>query len=105
MFLKFGDYVHVIGSVDVGASYTFNSNEVTFLYFDFISANGMTVTRTKLTGLSGFVGSIMVALSYINLNNIVANIVPILAISVLVGLGFYFIRRIINKIKKKKGGI
>lgn len=45
------------------------------------------------------------SLSATNLWGIVASIVPILAISVLFGLGFYLVKRIINKIKRAKGGM
>lgn len=45
------------------------------------------------------------SLSATNLWGIVGSIVPILAISVLFGLGFYLVKRIINKVKRAKGGM
>lgn len=51
------------------------------------------------------VTSVASSLSAANLWGIVGQVVPILAISVLFGLGFYLIKRILNKIKRAKGGI
>lgn len=57
------------------------------------------------TVMENVVTSIGTAVSADNLWGIVGNIVPILAISVLFGLGFYLVKRIINKIKRAKGGM
>lgn len=57
------------------------------------------------TGMDAVITSITTALSADNLWGIVGNIVPILAISVLFGLGFYLVKRILNKVKRAKGGI
>lgn len=57
------------------------------------------------TEMGNVITSIGTAVSADNLWGIVANIVPILAISVLFGLGFYLVKRIMNKIKKAKGGM
>lgn len=57
------------------------------------------------TGMNAVITSITTALSADNLWGIVGNIVPILAISVLFGLGFYLVKRILNKVKRAKGGI
>ena len=51
------------------------------------------------------VDSIATELSAANLWGVVGAIVPILAISVLFGLGFYLVKRILNKTKKAKGGM
>lgn len=51
------------------------------------------------------VTSVATQLSAANLWGIVGQVVPILAISVLFGLGFYLIKRIINKVKRAKGGM
>lgn len=56
-------------------------------------------------GMEAVVTSITTALSAENLWGVFGNVVPILAISVLFGLGFYLIKRILNKTKKAKGGI
>lgn len=57
------------------------------------------------TEMGNVITSIGTAVSADNLWGIVGNIVPILAISVLFGLGFYLVKRIMNKIKKAKGGM
>lgn len=57
------------------------------------------------TGMDAVITSITTALSADNLWGIVGNIVPILAISVLFGLGFYLVKRILNKVKRARGGI
>lgn len=59
------------------------------------SATGMTAVITSLTS----------SLSSANLWGVVGSVVPLLAISVLFGLGFYLVKRIINKTKKAKGGM
>lgn len=58
-----------------------------------------------VTNMNSVVTSIGSSLSADNLWGIVGNIVPLLAISVLFGLGFYLVKRIMNKIKKAKGGM
>lgn len=45
------------------------------------------------------------SLSPASLWGTVGSIVPILAISILFGLGFYLVKRILNKTKKAKGGM
>lgn len=55
--------------------------------------------------MENVVTSISTSLSSANLWGIVGEVVPILAISVLFGLGFYLVKRIINKIKRAKGGM
>lgn len=57
------------------------------------------------TGMEAVIGSITTALSSANLWAIVGNVVPFLAISVLFGLGFYLVKRILNKVKRAKGGM
>lgn len=57
------------------------------------------------TKMGNVITSIGTAVSADNLWGIVGNIVPILAISVLFGLGFYLVKRIMNKIKRAKGGM
>ena len=59
----------------------------------------------ELTGMDAVVNSIATALSSANLWGVVGSIVPILAISVLFGLGFKLIKRVINKTKSGKGGM
>ena len=49
--------------------------------------------------------SLTTSLSAENLWGIVGNVVPIIAISVLFGLGFYLVKRVLNKFKKAKGGV
>lgn len=57
------------------------------------------------TGMEAVVTSLTTSLSAANLWDIVGEVVPFLAISVLFGLGFYLVKRILNKVKRAKGGI
>lgn len=57
------------------------------------------------TGMTAVITSLTTTLSAENLWAIVGNIVPILGISVLFGLGFYLVKRILNKVKRAKGGM
>lgn len=57
------------------------------------------------TGMSSVITSLTSTLSAENLWGIVGNVVPILGISVLFGLGFYLVKKILNKVKKAKGGV
>lgn len=57
------------------------------------------------TGMDAVISSLTTSLSASNLWGIVGSVVPFLAISVLFGLGFYLVKRILNKTKKAKGGI
>lgn len=56
-------------------------------------------------GMEAVITSITTALSAANLWAIVGDVVPFLAISVLFGLGFYLVKRILNKVKRAKGGM
>lgn len=56
-------------------------------------------------GMDAVITSLTTSLSGANLWGIVGSIVPFLAISVLFGLGFYLVKRIIKKTKNAKGGI
>lgn len=58
-----------------------------------------------VTDMNTVISSMGTSLSAENLWGIIGSIVPLLAISVLFGLGFYLVKRIINKIKKAKGGM
>lgn len=55
--------------------------------------------------MDNVVGTLATSLSANNLWGVVGSIVPLLAISVLFGLGFYLVKRIINKTKRAKGGM
>lgn len=57
------------------------------------------------TGMNAVITSLTTSLSAANLWDIVGNVVPFLAISVLFGLGFYLVKRILNKVKRAKGGM
>lgn len=59
----------------------------------------------EVQGMEAVISSITTALSAANLWAIVGNVVPFLAISVLFGLGFYLVKRILNKVKRAKGGM
>lgn len=56
-------------------------------------------------GMTEVVTSLTTSLSATELWGIVGETVPFLAISVLFGLGFYLVKRILNKTKRAKGGI
>lgn len=56
-------------------------------------------------GMEAVITSLTTSLSAANLWGIVGDVVPFLAISVLFGLGFYLVKRILNKVKRAKGGM
>lgn len=58
-----------------------------------------------VTTMESVISEITTALSATNLWGVVGDIVPLLAVSVLFGLGFYLVKRIINKTKRAKGGM
>lgn len=55
--------------------------------------------------MDNVISSITTELSSANLWGVIGSIVPFLAVSVLFGLGFYLVKRIINKTKRAKGGV
>ena len=57
------------------------------------------------TGMEAVISSLTSSLSAANLWGVVGSVVPFLAISVLFGLGFYLVKRVLNKTKKAKGGM
>ena len=59
----------------------------------------------NVTGMDTVITSLTSSLSGANLWGVVGSVVPFLAISVLFGLGFYLVKRILNKTKKAKGGM
>mgnify|MGYP000113545312 FL=1 len=59
----------------------------------------------EVTGMKAVITAITTALSADSLWGVVAEVVPFLAISVLFGLGFYLVKRILNKVKRAKGGM
>lgn len=63
------------------------------------------MNEVATTGMNAVITSLTTAVSAENLWGIVGNVVPILAISVLFGLGFYLVKRILNKVKRAKGGM
>ena len=56
-------------------------------------------------GMEAVITSLSTALSADNLWGIVGSVVPFLAITTLFGLGFYLVKRILNKAKRAKGGM
>ena len=54
--------------------------------------------------MDNVVTSLTTELSSANLWGTVGSTVPLLAISILFGLGFYLVKRILNKTKRTKGG-
>lgn len=63
------------------------------------------VEEPAVTGMDAVITSLTTSLSADNLWGIVGSVVPIIAISVLFGLGFYLVKRVLNKFKKAKGGV
>lgn len=61
--------------------------------------------KEGVEGMEAVITSLTTSLSAANLWTIVGNVVPFLAISVLFGLGFYLVKRILNKVKRAKGGM
>ena len=59
----------------------------------------------EVEGMEAVVTSLTTSLSASNLWGIVGSVVPFLAISVLFGLGFYLVKRIIRRTRNTKGGI
>lgn len=55
--------------------------------------------------MENVVTSLTTGLSAQNLWGQVGSVIPFVIISVLFGLGFYLVKRVLNKIKKGKGGI
>lgn len=56
-------------------------------------------------GMEAVITALTTQLSANNLWGVVGNVIPFLAISVLFGLGFYLVKRILNKTKRAKGGM
>lgn len=59
----------------------------------------------EVTNMESVITSLTTSLSAAELWGIVGNVVPFIAISVLFGLGFYLVKRVLNKVKRAKGGI
>lgn len=57
------------------------------------------------TGMSSVISSLTTTLSASNLWGIIGDVVPFIGVSVLFGLGFFLVKKVINKIKKAKGGV
>lgn len=60
---------------------------------------------TEATNMEAVVTQLTTSLSATNLWGVVGDVVPFIAISVLFGLGFYLVKRVLNKTKRAKGGI
>lgn len=56
-------------------------------------------------GMDAVITALNTALSADNLWGTVGSVVPFLAITTLFALGFYLVKRILNKAKRAKGGI
>ena len=59
----------------------------------------------EVQGMESVITSLTTSLSAANLWGIVGSVVPFLAISVLFGLGFYLVKRILKKTRTAKGGM
>lgn len=59
----------------------------------------------EVEGMDAVITSLTTSLSASNLWGIVGSVVPFLAISVLFGLGFYLVKKILRRTRNTKGGI
>lgn len=59
----------------------------------------------EVEGMDAVVTSLTTSLSAANLWGVVGSVVPFLAISVLFGLGFYLVKKILRRTRNTKGGI
>ena len=59
----------------------------------------------EVQGMDAVITSLTTSLSASNLWGIVGSVVPFLAISVLFGLGFYLVKKILKKTRNAKGGM
>ena len=107
----FFDSLEVGSSVSVhelpkGSSYSFNGSSA-FLYVGNSSGpvSNFSITREELQGMTSFVDNLAYDLSYANLSGVLFFVVPIMSIAILVGLGFYLLKRLLNRIKRAKGGV
>ena len=55
--------------------------------------------------MTNFVDNLAYDLSYANLSGVLFFVVPIMAIGILVALGLYLLKRLLNRIKRAKGGV
>lgn len=64
------------------------------------------MTGTQATaGMDSVITALTTQLSISNLWSVVGGVIGLVGISVLFGLGFYLLKRAINKLKRAKGGI
>lgn len=56
-------------------------------------------------GMDAVITALTSQLSIANLWSVVGGVIGLVGISVLFGLGFYLLKRAINKLKRAKGGI
>ena len=93
--------------VNGNGSYTFNGGSIGYVYFNCSISNlqYIKVTRQPLVGMTGFVDNLAYDLSYANLSGVIFFVVPIMSIAILFGLGFYLLKRLLNRIKRAKGGV
>ena len=62
-------------------------------------------TTEATAGMADVVTSLTSSLSMANLWAVVGGVMGLVGISVLFGLGFYLLKRALNKLKRAKGGI
>lgn len=87
------------------SSFSFSYSDYSYLYFNINSNAYVTITREPLQGMTSFVDNMAYSLSIGDLSQVWVLVVPIIAISVLLGLGFYLLKRLLNRIKRAKGGV
>lgn len=85
--------------------YVYTAYDDTYIALSYNGFGAVPVTREPAQGMYGVIGNLAYTLSFSSLWEVVGFIVPILGIAILLALGFYLIKRIINKIKHKRGGV
>ena len=99
-----GSYTYVT-RLRPNESFTFNSSQYMYFYFNFRPSSNIAVTRYKLEGISGFIDQLVYSIGTEGLWSTFLACVPLLVIAVLWGLGFFLIVRFIIGIVKARGGI
>lgn len=102
--IELNDVVFDVSTLGGKQTVDITYSQYQYVYFNFYGASNTTVTRDSLVGMTSFIDNIAYSLSVGNLSSVWVLVVPILAISVLLGLGFYLLKRLLNKIKRAKGG-
>lgn len=91
--------------INSDGSISFTYSDMSYVFFNINYTSTVTVIREPLQGMTNFVDNMAYSLSIGDLSQVWVLVVPIIAISVLLGLGFYLLKRLLNRIKRAKGGV